>query len=49
MEFHKKEIKDRFEYEEKYFKEHLGEDYRGSEFPWDYDQWWGVKETELKD
>ena len=45
MEFHKNEIKQKWEQEK---KEHFWEDphfYRS--FKWDFDQWWGVRECEL--
>jgi hypothetical protein len=47
LEFHKNDIKNKWE-EEK--KEHFNEDphyYRS--FEWSFGQWWGIRETELKD
>lgn len=42
IEFHKKEIKDKWE-------DDFRENEERREYPWDFCQWWGVEEIELKD
>ena len=44
MEFHKNEIKTKWEEEQKEYKT-LGLEL--DTLPWHFDQWWGIQETEL--
>lgn len=49
MEFHKNEIKEI--YETNYPKDSKDKNviYMREEYPFDYDQWWGIRETKLEE
>lgn len=47
MEFHKNEIKKDWDSQKKEF--YYQDPHYYDNFNWDFDQWWGVKETELLD
>jgi hypothetical protein len=45
MEFHRNEMKNEYEELLRYDDD---EEYK-EQFPYDYDNWWGIRETELQD